>query len=264
MQVMDKVKLIESMDNLDSVWEAFVPLAKELGFDYVVYTISSNDNHDFFYYDNFGLHPKDEKEFYDPFLEFCCHSYETTFTGVEFSELHADFDLPPKAIKVMARASDLGMISGIGIPLRLTGSNRYGGFNLGTGLKRESFEKLCEEIENSAQVVCMLVHRKIEQILDQCNIMVETKADTSSRAETWEGSKSVAKKLANLTPKEKDIINKIANGFSRKRCADSLFVSESTVSTHMKNIYRKLGVHNRVQATNIVKQHANVNLSSPK
>lgn len=255
MQVMDQVKNIESLDSLDSVWSAFVPLAKRLGFDYVVYTISSHDGRDFFYFDNFGLHAHNEGEFYDPFLEFCCHSYDTTFTGVEFAELHADYNLPPKAINVMEKASALGMISGIGIPLRLTGSNRYGGFNLGTGLKRQAHEKLCSEVQSSAQVICMLVHRKIEQILDQSKILLELKPDAESRTEPLTQQISSAQKLGNLTPKEKDIMGKIANGFSRKKCADSLFVSESTISTHMKNIYRKLGVHNRVQATNIVMQH---------
>ncbi|RBP51089.1 helix-turn-helix transcriptional regulator [Arenicella xantha] len=246
---MKQVKLIESLDDLDSVWKAFVPLARELGFDYVVYTISNHNNDEFFYYDNFGLHSDNEADFYDPFLEFCCHSYDTMFTGLEFSEFNAGYNLPPKAIELIELGAKLGMISGLAIPLRLAGSNRYGGFNLGTGLKRKAHQALCAEVEGAAQVACMLVHRHIEKILDRKNIMVapNTVKDSSANADT--------NGLENLTPKENRVLKKIANGYSRKKCAEALCVSESTVSTHMKNIYRKLGVHNRVQATKIIVEH---------
>ena len=183
------------------------------------------------------------------FLDFCCHSYDTMFVGPEFLHLHENLNMPPEAYELIERVSELGMISGLAIPLRLIGSNRYGGFNLGSGLKREPFEALCQNIKGTAQVICMLVHRHIEGVLNEQNILMEQPEGTSKALKVTE-----ANNLESLTSRENDILTKIANGYSRKKCAEALFVSENTVSTHMKNIYRKLGVHNRVQATNIVLQ----------
>ena len=245
---MDKVTHIESLSDLDSIWAEFVPIAKEIGFDYVIYTISNNNSDDFYYYDNFGLHPENKEDFYDPFLDFCCHSYDTMFTGPEFLDMHASLDMPPEAYELIERGTKLGMISGLAIPLRLSGSNRYGGFNLGSSLKRAPFEVLCDEVKGAAQVMCMLVHRHIEKVLNQQNILMEQpEGHTPITPPERNG-------LGVLTSRENDILSKIANGYSRKKCADSLSLSEGTISTHIKNIYRKLGVHNRVQAANVLLQ----------
>lgn len=250
MQVMERIELIESLDDLDSIWVEFVKIAKELGFDYVVYTISNNNSDDFYYYDNFGLHPKDDKDFYDPFLDYCCHNYDMMFVASEFLDTHADLNMPPEAFELIERGAKLGMISGLAIPLRLTGSNRYGGFNLGSSLKRPEFETLCDQTKGAAQVACMLVHRHIETVLDSQNILLEQpKVPIEIPAPT-------ASKLQALTAREKDILSKIANGYSRKKCAETFSLSENTISTHLKNIYRKLGVNNRVQATNIILHHS--------
>jgi DNA-binding NarL/FixJ family response regulator len=50
----------------------------------------------------------------------------------------------------------------------------------------------------------------------------------------------------NLTSRELDIIKCIANDMSNKQIADSLFISERTVETHRKNIFRKTGVHSAI------------------
>jgi DNA-binding NarL/FixJ family response regulator len=44
---------------------------------------------------------------------------------------------------------------------------------------------------------------------------------------------------AHLTPREKEIIKLIAKEYSNKKIADTLFISERTVETHRKNIFRK-------------------------
>jgi LuxR family maltose regulon positive regulatory protein len=40
----------------------------------------------------------------------------------------------------------------------------------------------------------------------------------------------------------------LANGVSNKEMAERIFVSENTVKFHLKNIYSKLAVSNRLQA----------------
>jgi DNA-binding NarL/FixJ family response regulator len=51
-----------------------------------------------------------------------------------------------------------------------------------------------------------------------------------------------------LTEREREILKCIADGKSNKEISDSLFVSVETVKSHIKNLYKKLNVKNRVEA----------------
>lgn len=55
-----------------------------------------------------------------------------------------------------------------------------------------------------------------------------------------------------LTRREKEIIKCVARGLKNKQIGDQLYISEKTVKTHINNIFRKLGVENRMQAINRV------------
>ncbi len=57
---------------------------------------------------------------------------------------------------------------------------------------------------------------------------------------------SVTKKLARLTPREKDVASAVAGGLSNKRIANTLGISERTVKTHLTHVFEKLGVSDRV------------------
>ncbi len=51
-----------------------------------------------------------------------------------------------------------------------------------------------------------------------------------------------------LTEREIEVLTLISQGFKNSEMADSLFVSQNTIKTHIKNIYVKLDVKNRVEA----------------
>lgn len=51
-----------------------------------------------------------------------------------------------------------------------------------------------------------------------------------------------------LTPREGEILNAIARGFSYAEAAKMLGISAQTVHTHLKHVYRKLAVHSKIEA----------------
>lgn len=53
---------------------------------------------------------------------------------------------------------------------------------------------------------------------------------------------------ADLSPREREILDLLAQGLSNKELARTLSVSENTVKTHLANLYAKLGVGRRTQA----------------
>lgn len=59
-----------------------------------------------------------------------------------------------------------------------------------------------------------------------------------------------------LTPREKEFIELIYRGKSNKEIAEMLFLSESTVKTHIYNIFRKMEVRNRVGVICIINEEA--------
>jgi DNA-binding CsgD family transcriptional regulator len=51
-----------------------------------------------------------------------------------------------------------------------------------------------------------------------------------------------------LTPRERDVLAMISQGFSNKRIARTLEISPETVKTHVKRIFLKLAVSTRTEA----------------
>jgi len=54
--------------------------------------------------------------------------------------------------------------------------------------------------------------------------------------------------LDQLTPREREVLQLIGRGFSNKRIAQELQLSEKTVKTHVGHVLAKLGVDDRTQA----------------
>jgi DNA-binding NarL/FixJ family response regulator len=62
--------------------------------------------------------------------------------------------------------------------------------------------------------------------------------------------------LATLSAREREILALLASGMSNKQIANHLTISSNTVKFHLRTIYSKLGVHNRVQAMQATGQGA--------
>jgi DNA-binding NarL/FixJ family response regulator len=69
-------------------------------------------------------------------------------------------------------------------------------------------------------------------------------------AVSFHAGPSAPNELDVLTPREREILDRLAKGHSHKEVANELFVSPTTVRKHIYNIYEKLQVHSKVEAIN--------------
>ena len=67
-----------------------------------------------------------------------------------------------------------------------------------------------------------------------------------------------------LTAREREILLLVADGLTNARIGRELWVTEQTVKFHLSNIYRKLGVSNRTQASRYAHMNGMVRRPGPR
>ncbi len=76
-----------------------------------------------------------------------------------------------------------------------------------------------------------------------------THKQTSKRLDTE------ASRIASLTPREREVIALIAQGFGTQRIANELFISQKTVRNHLASIFSKLMVTDRLELAVFAVRH---------
>jgi ATP/maltotriose-dependent transcriptional regulator MalT len=71
-----------------------------------------------------------------------------------------------------------------------------------------------------------------------------------------EKSQHLREEKFELTRREREVLTILATGASIKEIAETLFLSQPTIKTHVNNIYRKLGSVNKVEAVNRARELA--------
>ncbi len=66
-----------------------------------------------------------------------------------------------------------------------------------------------------------------------------------------------------LTRREREILGFVADGMTNARIGRELWVTEQTVKFHLSNLYRKLGVSNRTEASRFAHVNGLVRTAGP-
>ena len=237
-----KASEIEALDSIDRIWDETLGVLAQMDIKFVIYLTVNHNRDDLFLRTNIPEIYGDHSPLSDPFLEHLCKSYEIVCTGSEFSENYEY--VSDEERKFIIQAGKSGFTTGLAIPMRLTGSQRFGGFNLGTGMTRAAFECKVLPKGEDLRVFCLIIHRRLEELFthDAAAAPFRTRLLSSNAPDL----------LAGLTPRENEILFLLAKGMSRKECAQICRISQHTVSEYIKSLYRKLNVRNRVEAVQIL------------
>ena len=111
-------------------------------------------------------------------------------------------------------------------------------------LKESSFDYLVESIRSVQQGESFCSPRMAASLFSRVAELARERIPESS---------------VKLTPREVEVINKIAGGLSNKEIAGQLFIEEQTVKNHIHNILDKLQLHNRLEAVQYARERKLLN-----
>jgi DNA-binding NarL/FixJ family response regulator len=108
-------------------------------------------------------------------------------------------------------------------------------------LKRASPERLVDAVRTVTAGDTLLDPAVTRDLVER--FLRHTGRDPDEFAASAEG-----RRLAMLTPRERQVLRLIAQGLSNEEIADLLVIAESTAKTHVKRILAKIGARDRAQA----------------
>ena len=174
----------------------------------------------------------------------CQSTYETAETALA--------DLPQNCVDVVLMDIDLPGMNGIECVRQLRPSCPDTQFMMCTMYDED--ETVFEALKAGANAY-ILKRSPPHKLLEAITELHEGGSPMSSTiarkiALSFHTDPSAPSELDVLTPREREILEKLSKGHSHKEVATELFVSPTTVRKHIFNIYEKLQVHSKVEAVN--------------
>ena len=117
------------------------------------------------------------------------------------------------------------------------------------GIDPNSLRQVLSVTENGVWVTRSLLPRLVTELRRQAQQVAATPAAVSVPPPSLSPPppRVAPEKLATLTPRERDIVQRLAGGATNKELAGELDISERTVKGHLSNIFMKLGVPDRLK-----------------
>ena len=95
-----------------------------------------------------------------------------------------------------------------------------------------------------------VLQETLEMTRDRGLVLLEGKVHTLIEGLAPVGTGAVGPSYPDgLSEREVEVLHHIARGMTNKEIGDALFISPSTVSSHLGSIFRKTGAANRAEAT---------------
>ncbi|HYH28126.1 MAG TPA: response regulator transcription factor [Actinomycetota bacterium] len=116
--------------------------------------------------------------------------------------------------------------------------------------KTRSVGEVADAIRAAAQGESLIDADEVARILAALRKRREEDADARARADR-------------LTPRQVEILQLMADGFSSDRIAERLGISRQTLRTHVQNILTRLRVHSKLEALAYAIRYAKVRPSAP-
>lgn len=195
-------------------------------------------------------------------LAVCMPVLNRTLLLVTAAVLHALFFLIIAFLPVAATAQvrDTAHQASAGV-LGLFGASAFGSVALSTGIAYLIYRE--GAVSTGTLLLCALV---IIYVLAMAYVTLQRynrrfsdppAVPFDSRASLTEDCTRMTERYG-LTQRESDVLPLLVKGFSLHGIAEHLGVSDNTVRTHMRNLYKKLGVHSRQDVLELLEGPADV------
>ncbi len=100
-----------------------------------------------------------------------------------------------------------------------------------------------------------IINNRAAQELEKMQITVQEQNELLDNVFSKNSSENLPSELLNLSKREKEVLANLALGLSNDQLAAKLYVSKSTVKTHLQRIFSKLLVNNRAEAVAIAHKY---------
>lgn len=228
------VEETQNVNTVDELVGILLKKVKPLGYDRMIFCLFSEHKHiglsaGVGYLNNY---PDDWMEYYaqqgfdrvDPVIS-CLRESSETFA---WEDMPKKFELTKKQKLCLSMGEEAKLYNGVATPI--WGANRFSALGFATTEKNDACNResvtldLIHAFSNHFYLVFERLHKKKHQLAND------------------EFSNIV------LTSQEHEVLSWASRGKSNTDISDILFISVSTVKYHMQNIYKKLGVNDRVVA----------------